>query len=80
MAVCRKARCAKLTVIAIILTTLLYNLYPEELRNFLSQSGPPSEVHEAAESRGAGQDEADQDSQPRNNEVMMRHHQRGFNS
>ena len=47
MAVCRKARCIKLTLLSIVLVTVIFNLYPQELRDFLSSFAPPSEVQES---------------------------------
>ena len=46
MAVCRKARCVKLTIIATILLTIAFNLFPQEFRSFLSQFAPPSDVEQ----------------------------------
>ena len=74
MAVCRKARCIKLTIIATILATILYNLYPEELRAVLSQFAPPKEIHQTdSENDGHGQSDPEK---PREKEVMIGQQQR----
>ena len=62
MAVCRRARCIKLTLFSAVVMALVYTLFPEELREALSKFAPPSEVqtdrregrHHKAEA-GAGQ-------------------------
>ena len=43
MAVCRKARCIKLTLLASVLVLVLYNLYPEEFKDLLLTFTPPNE-------------------------------------
>ena len=44
MAVCRRARCIKLTLFSVVVMALLYTMFPEELREALSKFAPPSEA------------------------------------
>ena len=37
----------KLTLLSIVLVTVIFNLYPQEFRDFLSSFAPPSEVQES---------------------------------
>ena len=75
MAVCRKARCIKLTIITIILLTIIYSLYPEQIRNVLSQFAPPKEVRQS-EIDDDQEVESVHQEEPRHKEVMIRQHQR----
>ena len=42
MAVCRRSRVLKLTLLAVVLLSLLYMLFPDELHDFLKEFAPPN--------------------------------------
>ena len=46
MAVCRRARCIKLTLLSAAIVALLYTLYPEQLSEALAKFSPPHDVQD----------------------------------
>ena len=58
MAVCRRARCIKLTLFSAVVMALVYTMFPEEVREALSKFAPPSDVQaerrEGRPHKGAG--------------------------
>ena len=43
MAVCRKARCIKLTIFSAIIVTIIYTLYPDQIKEVLKSFAPPTD-------------------------------------
>ena len=69
MAVCRRARCIKLTMLAVVVVALLYTLFPEELREALEKFVPPSDVQ--AERRVGHQHKPEKEKVSRSNDPVV---------
>ena len=69
MAVCRRARCIKLTLLAVVVAALLYTLFPEELREALEKFVPPSDVQ--AERRVGHQHKPEKEKVSRSNDPVV---------
>ena len=72
MAVCRRARCIKLTMFSLVLMALLYTMFPEELREALSKFAPPSEAQ--AERRESHQHKAEKVSRSHDPVLIRQRH------
>ena len=72
MAVCRRARCIKLTLFSVVVMALLYTLFPEELREALSKFAPPSEAQ--AERREGHQHKAEKVSRSQDPVLIRQRH------
>ena len=69
MAVCRRARCIKLTMLAVVVVALLYTLFPEELREALEKFVPPGDVQ--AERRVGHQHKPEKEKASRSNDPVV---------
>ena len=69
MAVCRRTRVVKLTILLVFIVGILFILFPDEFKQFLTQFAPPSSqknIEKIKEAKDAG----DARDQPRNPVVM----------
>ena len=69
MAVCRRARCIKLTLFSVVVLALLYTLFPEELREALEKFASPSNVQ--AERRVGHQHQAEKVKVSKSNDPVV---------
>ena len=72
MAICRRARCIKLTLFSLVVMALLYTMFPEELREALSKFAPPSEAQ--AERREGHQHKAEKESRSHDPVLIRQRH------
>ena len=74
MAVCRKARCIKLTIFSAIIVTIIYTLYPDQIREVLKSFAPPRDGDDHERPVHHHHEEAERRVEPKKQVVLRERH------
>ena len=74
MAVCRKARCIKLTIFSAIIVTIIYSLYPDQIKEVLKSFAPPRDSEDERPVHHHHHEESERRVEPSKQVVLRERH------